>query len=192
MWEAKSARPVSVHTQLMEYALMIEPDRDTVQKIAEVQEEIRALPGMVGRGICPHITLATFQAKEMMEEVLVRWIQNICLLEPSFEIRLNNFSGHPSHSIFVRIQDTAGFSGLVKRLGMIDTFVQANECPPIHFGKPGLSIAEGLPEALYSPVLTHFASECFSASFSVHEILLVRRWWEGEPYETVRRFRLAV
>src|SRR5215216_4549765 len=54
----------------------------------------------------PHITIANFLAKEILEDRIGRLLQNICNQHYSFTVALNNFSGFPSHAVFIRVQNT--------------------------------------------------------------------------------------
>jgi len=181
-----TATPQNGH-QLWEYILVAYPD-EAVRQL--VEEERALLPQAYRSGMRPHITIAGFQAKEEMEETLVRWIQNICRLHSAFDITLNNFSGQPPHTIYLRIQDAQPLVQLAQRLRILDGFVQSNDCPPVRLnGRPYLAIGS-LPEAAYAPALTEFAQRSFHASFRVDKIVLVRRWWEGGSYELVDTFNL--
>jgi hypothetical protein len=195
MWEADQsiasfkADPAS----LWEYVLCAEPDKATSQKLGELLQHLGTLfPIPEGRREHLHVCLASFHAKEMMEETLIRWMDNICRLEPSFGIQLNNFSGLPSpHTLFIRIPDPLPFNSLLSRLKMVEGFIQANECPPVQWNRPTLALASGLPEAVYSEALNYLSSESFTASFTIKKLVMLRRWWEGDHYEFVRSFHLV-
>src|SRR5881275_1935602 len=57
----------------------------------------------------PHITIANFLAKEAMEETILRYIQRICSEQTAFNVMLNNFSGFPPDTIYIRVQDPHPF-----------------------------------------------------------------------------------
>jgi hypothetical protein len=178
---------------LCEYALLALPDEKLDGAIREEKELFDGFyDGMSSTRKVPHITIAGFLAKEAMEETLVRWIRNICQIQESFTVTLNNYSGVPSHTIFLRVQDPAPFIQLASRLRIIDSFVQSNDCPPVQLtAKPFLSIAGGLPESIYSEAITLFAQKTFHASFTLEKLVLVKRSWEGDRDELVERFHLA-
>ena len=82
-----------------EYLLVIYPDGDLRDKLMVEQQQFSADYGlqMMVRNK-PHITVAVFQAGEVMEDTLIRWIQRICHGYSSFDLTLNNYSGFPPHN----------------------------------------------------------------------------------------------
>jgi hypothetical protein len=57
----------------------------------------------------PHITIANFMAYEAMEETLIRYLHRIISEEKSFNVTLNNYSGVPPHTVYIRVQDACSF-----------------------------------------------------------------------------------
>ena len=82
-----------------EYLLVIYPSGELQEKLLDEQQQFSADYGlqMTVRNK-PHITVAAFQAGEIMEDTLIRWIQRICNGYQSFGITLNNYSGIPPHT----------------------------------------------------------------------------------------------
>ena len=89
---------------LWEYLLVACPDAEADEKIQmeknffhalyDHERVIKAKPQMV---------IASFLMKEAMEEIVIKWIQNICRLHAGFDVVLNNFSGFPPHTIYIRV-----------------------------------------------------------------------------------------
>ena len=140
----------------------------------------------------PHITVAVFQAGEGMEETLLRWIQRICGRRQSFEVMLNNYSGIPPHTIYLRIQDPAPFRQLAHELGAIDDFIRSSGCPPVHLiPQPYLSIAGGLTEQVYGRAMPDYSRKTFNGSFRVKELVLLKRDHPFDSCKSVNVFRLS-
>lgn len=116
---------------LWEYLLLAQPDEEVSEKVWNEKKFFRRHYYNLQSITAPHITIASFLSKEPMEETLVRWIQNICNLHTSFEVKLNNFSGFPPHIIYARVQDPQPFKKLAAALKIIEGFIQSNECPPL-------------------------------------------------------------
>lgn len=150
--------------QLYEYLLVVHPDSDVYEKIQlEKQCFYNEFKEKVAIKAKPHITVANFLARESMEETLIRWIQRICNLRERFTVTLNNYSGFPPHTIYLRIQNEQPFQQLAKELNVINTYVSSCSCPPMKFiSKPHLSIARRLPEEIYFKALTQYAHKSFS------------------------------
>jgi hypothetical protein len=79
-----------------EYLLVIYPGGELEEKLLAEQKQFSNDYAVAVRNK-PHITVAAFQAGEVMEETLIRWIQRICSHYQSFDLTLNNYSGFPPH-----------------------------------------------------------------------------------------------
>ena len=175
-----------------EYLLVIYPSGDLQEKLLEEQQQFSADYGlqMMVRNK-PHITVAAFQAGEIMEETLIRWVQRICNSYKSFELTLNNYSGFPPHTIYLRIQDPHPFKQLMQQLRSIDEFIRSSGCPPANLiSRPFLSIAGGLTEQLYNKAMPDYSRRTFHESFQVEELVLLKRTHAFDACKTVNIFRL--
>src|SRR4051812_14441115 len=102
---------------LWEYLFVAQPDEWVNNKVLEEKNFFHSRYHHVHAVRSkPHITIANFLAKEMMEDTLVRWIQNICRLQNFFTVSLNNFSGFPPHTIYLRVQDPKPFMQLASAM----------------------------------------------------------------------------
>lgn len=169
-----------------EYLLVVHPDSDVYNKIElEKDRFYDEFKEKIAIRTRPHITVANFLAKESMEETLIRWIQRICNLKEQFTVTLNNYSGFPPHTIYLRVQNEKPFQQLAKELNVVNTYVSSCSCPPMKLiSKPYLSIAGKLSEEIYSKALIQYAHKSFHESFIVNELLLLRRenqFDEGKP-----------
>ena len=187
-----------------EYLLVIYPYGDLNEKLLEEQQQfaidygLQMTTTMSGgpAGLAPgrnkpHITVAAFQAGEMMEDTLIRWIQRICNRHRSFDITLNNYSGIPPHTIYLRVQDPQPFRELMRQLRAIDDFIRSSGCPPVNLvNRPYLSIAGGLTEQLYNRAMPDYSRRTFHGSFQVEELVLLKREHSFDPCKTVNIFRL--
>jgi 2'-5' RNA ligase len=124
----------------------------------------------------PHIVVAKFMIKEGMEETVVRWIQNICNLQNGFSVLLNNYSGFPPDTIYLRVQNDEPFKKLANALKILDGFIQSNGCPPLELiSKPHLPIAKRLPECIYKTAINEYAEKTFHGSFKVEKLVLLKK-----------------
>lgn len=178
---------------LYEYLLVAHPDTIVNEKvIAEKQFFYDAFKEKVSIKTQPHITIANFLAKESMEETLTRWIQRICTQQQSFTVILNNYSGFPAHTIYLRVQNEQPFQKLAKDLKVLNGYISSCACPPIKIiSRPHLSIARRLPEDIYFKALTQYAHKSFHESFMVKELLLLKRKHQYEVCKRINVFGLA-
>src|SRR5438552_14596128 len=133
---------------LQEYLLVVRPDATVYAQMEAVEQEFCLEYGVTpAAGTKPHIKVAGFRAQEVMEETLIRWVARICSLRTGFVVTLNNYSGFPPHTIYLRILDPLPFVQLGKELRAVDELVRSSWCPPANLvAKPYLGIATRLPE----------------------------------------------
>jgi len=175
-----------------EYLLVIYPYGDLHDKLLDEQQQFSSEYGLRGAARNrPHITVAAFQAGELMEDTLIRWIQRICNRHRSFAVTLNNYSGFPPHTIYLRVQDPQPFRELMQQLRAIDDFIRSSGCPPVNLiDRPYLSIAGGLTEQVYNRAMPDYSRRDFHESFQVNELVLLKREHSFDPCRTVNVFRL--
>ena len=177
----------------VEYLLVIYPYGDLNDKLLEEQQQFLSDYGLSMKSRNrPHITVAAFQASEQMEETLIRWIQRICRRHEGFPITLNNYSGFPPHTIYLRVQDPQPFRLLMQQLRAIDDFIRSSGCPPVNLiSRPYLSIAGGLTEQVYTRAMADYSQKTFHESFQVEELVLLKREHSFDACRTVNLFRLS-
>jgi hypothetical protein len=172
---------------LMEYTLVLEPGAAINQAIKEEIEKEEMLQVKASYVI----RLGSFQVKEEMEEIIIRWLQRIFNLQGSFLITLNNFGGRPPHNIHLRIQDPEEIKKMINQLKMIDHFIQTNDCPPAELcHTPQMEISNTVPENSFSNILKEFAAKSFHESFIAEKIRLYRRSSFDSTYQLAYSFTL--
>jgi hypothetical protein len=165
------ARPRYSGQPLWDYFIIAHPDDEALEQIRK--EGVCLLGAQPAK---PHLALAYFQAKEAMEEILIRWIQNICRLHPIFMVTLLPFNGSIPHTLALRVEDPKPFMQLANSLRIIDGFIQSNDCPPLCIEThPHLALAGNLPEMEYERLLIEYADRNFRTSFPLERLLLIRR-----------------
>jgi len=173
-----------------EYLLVIYPGGELEEKLLGEQKQFSDDYSVTVRNK-PHITVAAFQAGEVMEETLIRWIERICTHYHSFDLTLNNYSGFPPHTIYLRVQDPQPFRHLMQQLHSIDEFIRSSGCPPVNLiSRPYLSIAYGLTEQVYNRAMPDYSRRTFHDTFHVRELVLLKRTHAFDPCKTVNIFRL--
>lgn len=189
---AQSTIPSNNFRAMNEYLLVVYPDGEVYNKVtAEKQVFYDEYRQKVSVKAKPHITVANFLAREEMEETLIRWIQRVSSQQKSFLVTLNNYSGFPPHTIYLRIQDHEPFKQLSTQLKVIDSYVRSNGCPTVKFiNRPYLSIARRLPEDVYERAMMDYSQKIFFESFTALELVLLRRSHQFDPCKVINIFRL--
>jgi 2'-5' RNA ligase len=179
--------------ELYEYLLVAHPDNAVNEKVmTEKQFFYDEYREKISVKTQPHITIANFLAKESMEETLIRWIQRICTQQHCFTVTLNNYSGFPPHTIYLRVQNEQPFQKLAKDLKVLNEYVRSCSCPPVKIiAKPHLSIAGKLPEEVYFKALTQYAHKSFHESFLVKELQLLKRKHRYDSCKRINVFGLS-
>lgn len=162
---------------LWEYLLVAHPSSEVIQKIvAEKKLLEEKFEQDSDRRFYPHITIANFLAKEAMEETFIRWIQNICNLQKSFTVTLNNYSAFPNSGLYLRVQHAEPFIKLGAALKILDGFMHSNDCPSVHLvSKPHLTFVKGLSEYSYKAVVDEYSRKTFHESFKVEKLILLKK-----------------
>jgi 2'-5' RNA ligase len=175
-----------------EYLLVIHPGKEVNEKlIAEKQLFYDDYKEKAALKTKPHITVAGFFAKEGMENTIIRWMQRICSKHQSFAVTLNNYSGFPPDTIYLRIQNEAPFLRLAKELSVVNAYINSSSCPPMLLTpRPYVSIADHLSEEIFFKALTQYAHKSFHESFLVNELLLLKRKDEYDVCKPVIVFAL--
>lgn len=175
-----------------EYLLVAHPDAAVNNKINQEKQNFYDQYGeKTAVKTKPHITIANFLAREPMEETIIRWIARICSSRQSFSVSLNNYSGFPPNTVYLRVQNPKPFQELAHELKVIDSYVRSNTCPPAHLIKnPHLTIAGTLPETVYQKALMDYSQKIFHETFAVDELVLLRRSHQYDTCKTVNVFRL--
>jgi 2'-5' RNA ligase len=184
-------RQAGLVSTLWEYLLVVTPSETISNKLLEVDRGWHRSSRRLKGEYKPYIKLAEFQARESMEETIIRWMQRACNQMESFTVTLNNYGGFPPATIFVRIQDHQPFRSLASKLQVIDDYIQSNSCPAAKFfSKPNLRIGEQPAEADYSRALFHYSQQDFYESFQVNELVLMKSRNVFEQLKQVNLFRL--
>jgi 2'-5' RNA ligase len=126
-----------------------------------------------------------------MEELLCRYIQNVCNLQHSFTVALNNFSGFPPPSISIRIQNTKPFFQLGHGLQKLNSLLQSNGCPPVQtVHQPHILLARQPDKESYEKAIAEYAPRSFHEVFTVNRLVLLKKDSAYKKWQTVTNFYL--
>jgi 2'-5' RNA ligase superfamily len=181
----------STREGMWEYLLVVRPDAHVCSKLsAEKQEFFEHYQYKAALHLKPYITLGAFMATERLENTIIKWMQRICSMHKSFSVTLNNYSGYPDHTIYLRVQNPEPLQELAFQLNVIDNFIRSNNCPPLKLvNRPHLSIASQLPAQIYEKAMPEYSGKMFHESFMVTELLLLKRQNQFDACRHVNVFR---
>ena len=178
---------------LWEYILLANPGEEVSKKImAEKKYFEDKYDTEIATKTLPHITIANFLAKEILEDRIGRLLQNICNQHYSFTVALNNFSGFPVKEIFIRVQNPQPFQRMANGLQALDDMLQTNDCPPLQLpAKPHMPIARQLDEEIYNIAVKEYAAREFFDQFTVDKLTLLKRDSRYKKWQHVNYFYLS-
>jgi hypothetical protein len=184
-----------IHSEegLCEYVLVINPDAAVQEKVLEEKQRFAGdYDQDIAAQFQSQIMVASFFAREEMEETLMRWIQRVCDQHQQFIVTLNNYSGIPPHTIYLRVLDPRPFTELAQQLRSIDDWIQSSSCPPLQLhNRPFLSLTRPLPEPIYTKAMFSYSQRTFHESFMATELRLMRRMHRFDASKTINIFPLA-
>ncbi|TAD86689.1 MAG: hypothetical protein EAY75_07495 [Bacteroidetes bacterium] len=175
-----------------EYLLVAKPD---AAMGAAVRAERLHFDQRYGEGLAvkarPHIAVGSFLATEEMERTLIAWMQRICSTNLSFTVLVNNYSGYPAHSIYLRVQNQQPLLQLAKQLQQIDSYVAGNTGHAVRWNQaPHIMVAQRLTEEVYFNALVEYAHKEMTGTFVVDGLQLLRRTAPDAVAEKVAVFGL--
>jgi 2'-5' RNA ligase len=187
----KSIRQTTTQNGLNNYSLVVNTNPLLKERIINEKQRFHEQYKQKAVETLPCITIANFTAKEEMEETIIRYVQRICIQQQSFEVMLNNYSGVPPHTIYLRVQNQQPFKKLSKELLCVSNYINSCACPPVKFiNNLHITIATELPETIYLTALMEYAQETFHETFMVDELVLLRRTHEYDACKPINVFRL--
>ncbi len=123
----------------------------------------------------PRLCIAHFTAHEAMEDTLLRYLQRIAGMQHSLPVTLNNYSGMPEQSVYVRLQEHRAFVQWVQALQPIANYIVDNGFPKMQIiQRPHIPLAAALPPNVYRKAITHYAQQVFYAAFTATEWVLLK------------------
>jgi 2'-5' RNA ligase len=183
------------HTpQFYEYLLVVHPNEEIFNRL-KAEKEIFSdeYNASIAKKTLPHITVANFLAKETMEETLIKWMHKIISNQQRFNVMINNFSGFPSSkTVYARIQNHEPFKQLATSLKTINAYINDNGFPNAKLiNHPHLSIARSLQQNVYDKAIMDYSRKIFNASFTVNELILLKRQNQFDKCKQVSIFKLG-
>lgn len=193
MFVHEPATRLPLFGNLYQYLLLVHPDEKVYQQVLDEKKLFfDRFKEKIAIKSKPHITVSKFLAKEAMEETIIRWMQRIIGSQNKFPVLLNNYSGFPPHTVYLRVQDHQPFKQLAASLKVVDQYVRGNSCPPMKLiSYPHLSIARKLPATVYEKAIMEYAPKSFHASFEVNQLILLKRKHEFDCCKQISVFHLG-
>lgn len=158
-----------------EYRLVIPAEEPVSRQVKQLRVEWESLFGP--RSVSdkpPSITIACFEAREEMEDILIRWIRKICDHQEAFMVTLNNFSAVPPHIVYIRVQEEVPFRQLAAQLRTLENFMRTEDGRKARvFEKPFIKLGS-FPDLASQKDWFHYSHQLFHAAFMARKMILFR------------------
>ncbi|TDW99998.1 2'-5' RNA ligase family protein [Dinghuibacter silviterrae] len=171
-----------------EYMLVISPEEHLQERIARVRQSLSEKTGIRTREGKTHITLARWQAWDMMEERLLQRLRVLAMEQYPFQVQMEDFKGFPSHTVCIQVPTREPILRLVARVRKHKRLMRSMENDPYFVSEPYLTIARGLTAPQYEQAMQVLGGKHFHASFVASAMLLLKRRAGGQPYQILARF----
>jgi len=173
-----------------EYLLIIEP-KEVKQQIQAFKEQFKSY-GFKNAQITPaHITVMYFLRYETYEHAIMKKLKQMAAVTRPFEVQLNGFGNFESttSTIYINITTADPILNIVERKKReINPLVKGSkEAKPYYDSKPHITVARGLASEQLQQVWPDWRKESFEASFTAHEMVLLKKA-PGGTYKERARF----
>lgn len=176
-----------------EYFLIIEPDRNTSEKlIAEKKRfaEMYNCPSIVASK--PHISLARFVNESANEENIFHYLERKISAFNPFLLHMEGFDKFPTHTIFAKIKTQTRISEIVKSVKTEGKKLQMGKQSPYFVsGEAHLTLARGLQHWQYENGWKEWKHVPFSSRFEVRQITLLKKSSNRLHFDIANRFPLT-
>jgi len=141
--------------------------------------------------IAPPIELAIFQAKELMEGTIIRWMHRIISNQQYFKVQLEQSIDTNGTDLHLRIHDKTPFQQLANQLKVVSQYISSYDCPEMLFSiKPHLKMATKIADPSYHLLMATQKEQSFFGVFEVKELLLFKKQHDYDSYKQVNVFAL--
>ena len=141
--------------------------------------------------IAPPIELAVFQAKELMEGTIIRWMHRIISNQQFFTIQLEQSLDTNGKGLQMRIHDKTPFQLLAKQLKVVSQYISSYDCSEMVFTlQPHLQMARKIADPSYNLLMATQKEQSFFGIFEVKELLLLKKQHDFDSFKQVNVFAL--
>lgn len=141
--------------------------------------------------VAPPIELAVFEAKEAMEDTILRWMHRIISNQQQFSILLEQMPHPASGRLQLRIADKSAFQQLARQLKVVSQYICSYNCPEMQFTlQPHFSVQQKVADPAYHLLMAAQQGQHFYGSFEVRELVLLKKNFDYDSYKQVNVFAL--
>jgi 2'-5' RNA ligase len=177
---------------LNEYLVVLAPHRELWDRIQKVKEDFfLKYQSLNARWNKPHITLASFTQREMMEERIVNRLRTVAMGYHPFKVELKDFGSYPTHSIFINVATREPIRNLTRQIKAFQKLLKPDvDHKPYFPDDPIIPIARTLAPWQYEKGWQEYSHRSFTARFIADTLLLLKRRTGEKHYQVLQRMPL--
>ena len=168
--------------------LVLSPDESLQERIGKLRQVVEQKTGTRLPAKKSNILLARWQAWDMQEERLMRRLQVLSMEQYPFQVRLENFGGFPSHTVYIPVTSREPILRLVARIRQHKRMMQSGGKDSYFISEPAMTLFKGLTSLQYEQAMAVFASRHFNAGFTADAMLFLKRKAGSQAYQILKRF----
>lgn len=178
--------------QETDYSLVVFPEGEGGERVKQLAGNFhRTFRGETQPLEAPLIELASFRAREAMEETLIRWVQRVCHMQRRFWVQLEGFCEKHNGGLYLQVRDQRPFAKIAGSLSVVDQYIQSCGAPPVDWKPaPHCRITDTISTNEYEQTKKWFSEQAFQADFFVHSLVLMKQVNESSGAELVNVFPL--
>jgi len=176
---------------LSEYLLVLNPHEELRNKIKKVKQEFyNSYQAPSALGGKPHITLARFTQRGMIEERIINRIKPVAMGYHPIKVELKDYASFPSHTIFINVTTKMPIKNLVKEIKTAAQLLMKldKDNKPHFIDEPHLTIARKLQPWQFEKGWLEYSHREFTGRFIADSMLLLKRPVGEKAYQILHRF----
>ncbi|MCA6439430.1 MAG: hypothetical protein ACRCSM_12905 [Sediminibacterium sp.] len=134
------------------------------------------------------IELASFEAKEVMEATIIRWMHRILSTQPQFTMQIAQQRNE--QGLYLRIADRSVFQRMANNMRVISQYLSSYGCGEMQFQlKLHTAVLSAVADPAYHLQLAGAAIN-YEGQYQVQSIVLMKRQHARDAYKQVNVFAL--
>ncbi|PWU02018.1 MAG: hypothetical protein C5B52_06185 [Bacteroidetes bacterium] len=180
------------YSGLNEYKIVAFPNMKISGKITSLQKGIMGANNFEKKNMpSPGICVMKFFALDIIEEVLIKWVQRICSLHEEFSVTLNNIGASPSGVIYLRVLNPTPFQQISSKMNAVEELIiSSGGRLTMKVKNPKIIISEDLPEDDFFNTMLELSRKSFHESFRLQELWLMKKSASETEDHLINIFRL--
>lgn len=172
-----------------EYRLIVPLPEDLTEKITAIRNALHEKYRVpLPFEIAPSLTVLKFHAFEQSEARALERIQKVVQQTKPYLVELEDYSGYPSHTIYINVKTRSAFNELSKTLKLSKKHLKVPGREPHFINEPHLILAQRLAPNEFERMWKECEHKQFTGRFICDHLLLLKRSQVRRRYEPIRKF----